>query len=79
MQFDYNNPWHREIDLYCGLTCRQCGVTVWIGEYVEGGVISSFEGECVAFVEYARGLGWRLADNESTFLCPECAKPEKST
>ena len=74
LAFDYENPWHRHVNLFFCIACDSCAAEIALGELQGADREREFEEECVCLSELAMSLGWTELSDGWSFLCPSCSK-----
>jgi len=71
--FDYDNPWHRYVNLYFCIACESCETEIPLGDLVGDDRECEFEVQCVLLSEMAISRGWKPLPDGWSFHCPTCA------
>ena len=77
--FDYENPWHRYVNLYCCIACDVCETEIPLGVLEGDDLALTYELQCVRLSDIAENRGWKALPDGWSFQCPECVSHPTST
>ncbi len=72
LAFDYDNPWHRHVNLYFCIACESCEDEIPLGAIEGADRDRKFEDQCVLISDMAQKRGWKELPDGWSFLCPSC-------
>jgi hypothetical protein len=74
--FDFENPWHSQVNLLGGFNCVGCDAFRAWNEEMTGlspDDDADFLRRCVLAANNAKAAGWEALGGHHNFLCPSCA------